>query len=267
MKAFRFILSGLLVAAAAGLLCYQYFTEGQVETNHIVKAGIIILGAIASLFKKQRTVVPNKKALYQKAYEEFIHSAFYDDPKLEKQFYNAVHDYNRNNPSAALSKLERLRGECQRTDDRYAVTAFTALCLDDMQLYEQAIAQYDAAVLIRRNSTLYSNKGLCLQRLGKHAEAAESYEDAIACDPKNAYAYNNLSSLYFREDDYESALELAEDAIEIDPNLRQALTTAAICCGIMGFKEEYEQYYRRAVANGADGNKIKNIIKGLDPTI
>ena len=45
------------------------------------------------------------------------------------------------------------------------------------------------------------------------------------------------------------------------------LTTAAICCGIMGFKEEYEQYYRRAVANGADGNKIKNIIKGLDPTI
>lgn len=267
MKALRYILSGLVVAAAVGLLCYQYFVEGHVDTKDVFRAGIIILGAILSLFKKRKAVIPNKKALYQKAYEEFIHSAFYDEPKLETKFYNAVHNYNQGKPSAALGMLEKLRKECQRTDDLYAVTVFTAFCLDDMQLYDQAIVQYDAAILIRRNSTLYSNKGLCLQRLGKYAVAEECYQNAIQCDPKNEYAYNNLSALYFREDDYESALEMAEKAIEINPKLRQALTTAAICSALMGFEEEYEQYYRRAVVNGADGNIIKNAIKNLDPTV
>lgn len=267
MKALRFILSGLLILAAVGLLCYQYFVEGHLETNDIIKAGIIILGAVASLFKAPKKVVTNKKALYQKAYEEFIHNAFYDEPKLERLFYNAVHDYNQNKPAAAVAKLEKLRGECQRTDELYAVTVFTAFCLDDMRLFDKAITQYDAAVRIRGNSTLYSNKALCLQKLGQYAEAEECYQQAIQCNPKNEYPYNNLSALYFREEDYESALELAEEAIEINPKMRQALTTAAICCALLGYNEEYEQYYRQAVVNGADGSAIKRTIKSLDPTL
>ena len=267
MKAFRIILSGLLIVAAGGLLCYQYFVKGQLETNDVIKAVLIILGAIASLYKAPRKAVVNKKALYQKAYEEFIHNAFYDEPKLEKQFYSAVHDYNQGKPSAAVSKLEKLRKECQRTDDLYAVTVFTALCLDDMQLYEKSLTQYDAAIAIRRSSTLCSNRGLCLQRLGKYAEAEDSYQLAIQYDPKNEYAYNNLSALYFKEDDYESALEIAEKAIEINPKMRQALSTAAICSALIGDDDEYQQYYRQAVANGADGNAIKATIKALDPSL
>ena len=73
--------------------------------------------------------------------------------------------------------------------------------------------------------------------------------------------------MHFRQGNYEQALDAAEDAIEIDGTLRQALTTAAICCGILGYQEEYEQYYRQAVANGANGTLIKNTIQNLDPTL
>ena len=63
------------------------------------------------------------------------------------------------------------------------------------------------------------------------------------------------------------ALDIALEAIEIDGKMRQALTTAAICCGILDYHEEYEKYYRQAVANGADGQKIKKLIKNLDPCL
>ena len=57
------------------------------------------------------------------------------------------------------------------------------------------------------------------------------------------------------------------DAIEVDGKMRQALTTAAICCGILGYTDEYEQYYRQAVSNGADGARIKQVIKNMNPHI
>ena len=78
---------------------------------------------------------------------------------------------------------------------------------------------------------------------------------------------NNLAGLRFRQGDYEGALDYAEQALEIDAKLPQALSLAAICCGIQGYEEEYALYFRRAVAAGYDGNKIKNTIKNLDPSL
>lgn len=267
MKILRYVLCGLLIAAAIGLLCYQHFVEKDLDTSNIVKAILIICGAVVTMVRPQKQRVVNKKALYAKAYSEFIQNAFYDEPKLEKRFYNAVHDYNKNKPAAGLAKLEKLRRECQRSNDLWSVTVFTALCLDDMGLYEKAIAQYDGALSMRNSSSLLSNKGLCCQKLGRFEEAEQCYQHAVQADPKNAYAHNNLSALYFRLGDYGKALDAAEDAVGIDGTMRQALTTAAICCGILEYKEEYAQYYRKAVANGADGNKIKHIIQNLDPSL
>lgn len=267
MKALRLIIAILLIAAAIGLLCYQYFMENNLEMNSIMRAALIILGAIFALFKKPKKIVSNKKALYQKAYNKYIQNAFSDEPRLEKLFYNAVHNYNQGKPAAAIAKLEKLRQECQRTDDLRAVTVFTALCLDDMRLYHQAIEQYDAALRIRADSGLYSNKALCLQCIGRIDEAEDSYRQAIQCDPRNEFPYNNLAALHFREEAYEEALDLAVQAININPKMRQALTTAAMCCALLGYDEQYKSYYRQAVANGANGAAIKDKIKNLDPSL
>ena len=108
-------------------------------------------------------------------------------------------------------------------------------------------------------------KKTMLRRLGKTEEAENAYKQALQLDPKNDYALTNLSSLCFREGDYEGALDYAEEALAINAQQPQALSTAAICCGIQGYEKEYIEYYRRAVAAGYDGNKIKYTIKQLDP--
>jgi tetratricopeptide (TPR) repeat protein len=268
VKALRYILLSLVIAAAVGLLAYEIIVHKKLDSGNLVRCILIIAGAVLAMLKPAKKAPPvNKKALYQKAYSQFIQNPFAEEPKLEKKFYDAVHDYNRNKPSSGLAKLEKLRKECQRSGDLYSVTVFTALCLDDMGQYKEAIRQYDAAAHIRPCSTLYSNMGLCYQRMGDYEASEAAYLNAIKVDEHNAFAWNNLSALYFRRGEYGQALDYAEQAIEIDPKMPQPLATAAICCALLDERDDYEHYYRQAVSVGYDGQKIKNAIRSLDPAL
>ena len=268
MKALRYILFSLLIVAALGLLAYYIFAEKDLSSSNIVKCLLLIASAVASMMKTGRRRKPaNRKVVYQKAYGKFMQNAFQDEPKLEKKLLDAIDDYNQDKPSAAIAKLQKLRKECQRTDDIYAVTVFTALCYEDMHAWQDALVQYNAAVNMRNDTTLHSNLAHCLQNLGRYEEAEASYHRALQVDPKNSIAMNNLAGLLFRQGDYEGALDCAEDALEINAKLPQALSLAAICCALQGYEEEYTAYYRRAVAAGYDGSKIKATIKNLDPTL
>lgn len=267
MRYLKYILYGLVIAGASGLLIYQGFVAKNLETGDAIKGGLTIIAAIVGIVMPTKNRIVNKKAAYQKAYADHIQGAFEGDSKLEKTFYSAIHDYNNNKLSSAITKLEKLRKECHRSADLRAVTVFTGLCLDDMGLYEHAIESYEAAIAMRPNSTLYSNMGLCYQRLG-NAEASEKcYRNAIAVDPKNAYAYNNLSAMFFRQAEYAQSLEFAKKAIEVDNNMAQALGCAATCCGLLGDEEGYEAYYRRAIANGYDGRRIQATLQRITQSL
>lgn len=267
-KALPYILYSLIILLAGGLLIHEYITTGTLESGDIVKGALLILAAIMGMLRpKRRRSVGNKKALYQKAYGEFIQNAFYDDPKLEKKFYQAVDDYNFDRYAAGVQKLTKLRKECQRTADIYAVTVFLALCYDGMQAYEEAIKLYEDAAHIRDNTTFHSNSGLCYLRLGQLDKAEEAFHLALRVDEKNAFAWNNLASLYFRQGDYKQALEYAESAIECDGQMPQALSCAAMCCALLGDDENYRKYYRQAVSAGYDGNKIKSVLAQLNPDL
>lgn len=267
MKALKYILYGLVIAAAAGLLAYQALVEKNLDSSNVTKCILIIAAAIMGMLKprKNRRVVSNKKAAYQKAYSEHIQNAFEDDPKLEAKFYNAIHDYNQNKPAAAIAKLDKLRKDCQRSADLRAVTVFTALCYDDMGLYEKSIPLYEAANAMRPSSSLCSNMGLACYRLGDEEAAEKAYQDAIRLDPQNAFAHNNYATLWFRRGEYAESLRCAEAAIAINSGMKQALSTAALCCAMLKDQDGYEKYYQRAVANGYDGSKIKNFLASMDP--
>lgn len=267
MKVMRLFLA-LLIAVMAGLLIYQGLITKELTGSGLTRALLILVGLMLSFVRFfSRRPSRGGKTLYKKAYGEFIRNAFADDPRLEKQFYCAVADYNQDKAERAVDRLMKLRRECRNSDDIYSVTAFTALCLDDMQLYEEAANAYENALRLHRNSTLASNLGLCYQHLGKLAKAQDAYELAIDIDPDNAFAYNNYSAMYFREADYESALEYAQHALDINPKMPQALSTSAICFALLGQENEYREYYRRAVAAGYDGQKIKQAIANLDPEL
>lgn len=268
MKALKYILYGLVIAAAIGLLAWQGLVEKNLDSSSLIRCILIIAAAVLGMLRPdRRRRVSNKKVTYQKAYGEFIQNAFADDPKLEKKLYDAIDDYNFSRYAAGIDKLEKLRKECQRTADLYAVTVFTALCCDGMDAYEEAIRHYDAAAAIRDNTTLHSNKGICLLQLGRYEESEDAFRNALRVDNSNHNAWNNLASLYFRQGGYEEALEFAREAIRLNPKMPQALSTAAICCALLGDREAYEVYYRQAVANGYDGAKIKNFLKAMDPEL
>lgn len=265
MKALKYVLYSLVILAAVGLLCYYIFVEQDLAPTNIAKCLLIVAGAVIGMLKptKKRTV-GNKKALYQKAYGTFIQNAFSDDPKLERKLYSAIDDYNHNKPSSAIPKLEKLRKQCQRTADLYAVTVFLGLSCDDMGAFTEAIQHYEAASRIRNNSTVSSNLGLAYQRIGRFEDAEDAYHQAIQIDPKNMYALTNLAVLHFRRGDYEESLALSEQVLAMDAGMVQALSNAALCCALTGREEEYKTYYRRAVSNGYDGRKIKNYLAQME---
>lgn len=258
MKALRFILYGVIVLAAVGLLLYYILWEKDLSPSNLFKCLLILASALVGMIGGKKRLSPiNRRSVYQKAYGEFLLDAFSDNPKLKNKLYQAIDDYNKNRHAAAISKLEKLKAHCLCTADRYAVTAFLALCSDDLGLLTDAIRYYQDACAMRGNSTLFSNLGLIYQRTGKFDEAEEAYRQSILLDPKNTYALNNLSVLYFRKGEYEESLALSEQVLALDSGMVQALSNAALCCAVTDRKEKYQEYYRRAVSNGYDGRKIK----------
>lgn len=270
MKKLPYILYGLLALVLIGLLVWDYAVDNVIDKRTQAKAIVVLTGLVISLVrlsKGHRRKVSNKKALYSKAYSEYIDHVFPEDKKLEKLFFDAVDDYNQNKPAAGVAKLEKLRPSCARRSDIYAVTVFLALCLDDMKVYNKAAEQYRAALSIRPNSSLASNLGLVLDRMGRPEESAAAYDQAIGLDPNNANAWNNLAQQYLRNGDYEMALEKAEQAARLNAKLYQAHNVLAISSYMLGDMEAYEQHYRRAVSNGSDGKRIKAYIESLNPQI
>lgn len=258
-KSLPYILYSVVILGAGGMLVWQYLQTGEIEFRGL----LIIAAAIVGMLRPRRKKVANKKLVYQKAYVRYIQDVFTDQPKLERLFYNAVDDFNNDRYSAAITKLNKLRGECTRISERYAVTVFLALSYDNMGAMNEAIVHYADAARYRNDSTLLSNMGMCCLTLGRYAEAEQAYTQAISADPSNPFPRNNMAALHFRQGNFETALDYARQAIELDPKMPQALSCAAICSALMDDQAGYEEYYRRAVVNGYDGQKIKNAIQSL----
>ena len=262
MKALKYILVGLVAAGVIGLLCYQGFVTKALTASNLLRAILILAGLVLVLVRGDRTKRLTKTQ-YQAAYGHLIGNAFTDDPKLEKQFYSALADFNNRKYSACLQKLEQLRLESPRAANRFAVFAFKGLCYDRLHQYEDAIAQYAAALQIREHSTVASNMGSCYLNMGRTNPALECFFRALRADDKNPNAYNNIAQLYIQLGEYEDAIEYAAQALALNAKMPQALNAMAISYAMLDHDEEAETYFRRAVANGSDGKVLRAYIENL----
>lgn len=262
MKALKYILVGLVAAGVIGLLCYQGFVTKELTSANLMRAILILAGLVLALFRGGRRKSVSK-AGFQTAYGHIIGNAFSGDPKLEKKLYAALADFNNRKYPACLQKLEQLRLESPRAGDRFVVLTFKGLCYDRMHQYENAIAQYTAALQIREHSTVASNMGSCWLELGRTDNALESFLRALRADNKNPNAYNNIAQLYIQLGEYEDAIEYAQQALAINGKMPQALNAMAISYAMLDYDEEAEIYFRRAVANGSDGKSLRAYIDNL----
>ena len=262
MKALRYLLVGLLAASVIGLLAYQGLVTHELTGSNFTRALLILAGLVLTLLKGGRRGRATK-ADYKVAYRHLISGAFEDDPKLEKQFFKALDDFNRRKYTACLKKLDSLYAASPKRSDRFAVIVFTALCHSRMGQFEEAIRFYTNALQIREHSTVASNIGSCYLELGKVEDALEYFKRALRADASNPNAYNNIAQLYIETGDFSSALPYAEKALEINGTMTQALNAMAICHAMLGNEKEYESYFRRAVACGSDGKGLRAYIENL----
>lgn len=95
-------------------------------------------------------------------------------------------------------------------------------------------------------------RGLCLEVLGRVADAERSYREAIAADPEQSVARGQLGAILGRAGRAVEALEQLGKAVEVHPDnplLLNNLATALFADGRLG---PAAKYYRRALALDPD---------------
>ncbi|MCX7804780.1 MAG: hypothetical protein N3A38_06265 [Planctomycetota bacterium] len=111
--------------------------------------------------------------------------------------------------------------------------ASRAGCLAQEGKIEMALRDADLALrLLPGNPQALINRGFALDRMGREAEAAESYRLAIRSDPASSRAMNNLAHILCRSPasplyDPVEARELAQAAVRLDPYDPDYRATAA----------------------------------------
>lgn len=226
---------------------------------------LIAVSAAVILFATKPKKGANKSV--QAVLDEFLgdygKDAFADDEALKEKFYAALKDYGQNCPKAALAKLQKLAPLCTGKKEQYAVAMATAKTYFILQKYNDAIREYNRALVVYPTAKLSSTIGDCYQRQGMLDKAREAYEFATELEPKNVDAWCRLATVYVAEGNYEDGLDQALQALELDEKQSSALATAAICYGLMDDNLMSNHYTRLAVDNGYSEGKITDTIKAL----
>ena len=265
-KTVAYIIIALAALAVIGLLVYEIGFLKKIDSSNIIRALLIVAGLCLTAVKiatRTQNGASNRHLLYEKEYGELIGNAFLDNPKAKKRFYRALDDYNDNRYVPALRKLEKLMNEFTAPAERFTLRTFMGLCFQAVGAPAAAIYQYKAAKKIQTSSTVCSNLGMCYLAMGKMEDAINAYNDAIDANPKNPYAYSNLANLYIRQGDYNKAMEYANIALTYNATLTAALNALAISHAMLSNVREYEDAYRRAVAAGSNGARLKDVIRNM----
>lgn len=111
--------------------------------------------------------------------------------------------------------------------------------------------QIGETVRLPRPSTLeaweWTNKGISLGRLGRHAEAIQCHDKALKLDPRLAAAWGNKgTSLHFLCPG-EEAIRCFDRALELDPRNVHAWTGKGNCLGSMGQCEKAVRCFDKAL--------------------
>lgn len=253
------IVAFILVTAVG----YKLLTAGTLSPVAFAAiSGALMIGMAFLRPKNAITAKTNPQAITD-ALGEYAKDAFTDDSKESAAYRSAIKDFTSNMPKAAVAKLEKLRSQCRDDVERYAVAIVSALAYINQNKYENAILEYNRAVVIHPTSELALTIGSCQQRIGELKKARDSYDFALELDPNNVKARSAMATAWVASRKFENALEHAELALELDDTNSSALATAAICHGVLGNDLMSSHYADKAERYGYNRQKINDTIKAL----
>ena len=110
--------------------------------------------------------------------------------------------------------------------------------------YSGVLKWYNKAIELDPNDTVvWNNKGIILDKLGRHEEAIMCYDKAIELDPNSAEAWNNKGNTLLTLGKYEEGMKCYESRTAINfPNSRQGTVILASSEGYAVSRERYVVY-------------------------
>ncbi len=87
----------------------------------------------------------------------------------------------------------------------------------------------DRALAVAPNDSMYSNRGIVLQAMGRYPEAVQSYKLALSLRPRAAEVLCNLGTVYQSMGDTASASKAFEECLTVVPDYALALEGLGTC--------------------------------------
>lgn len=113
-----------------------------------------------------------------------------------------------------------------------------AAILRDLGAFDRALEAYGEIIRLSPNAEAFCNRGVCLQKMGRQAEAIEDFKRAIAISPDLAEAFCNLGIAHRNLGDLPAALSAYDRAIEIAPRMFEAYCNKGVALKEAGLIEQ-----------------------------
>ena len=114
-------------------------------------------------------------------------------------------------------------------EDHFDALQLLAIIESELGKYEDALALYDKALKVNRNSpSVLNNRGNTLRALKQFDRAIVSYREAISIAPTYANAHNNLGSTFLDIGRLDEAIKSYTRALEIQPTYANALSNRGV---------------------------------------
>jgi Tfp pilus assembly protein PilF len=114
--------------------------------------------------------------------------------------------------------------------------------------YAEALETYEKVIRLDPNFTLaWTNKGIVLENLGRYKDALEAYESLIKLCPNHALAWTNKSIVLRKMGMYEEALETLDKSIELSPKEALAWVHKGMVLENLGRYKEAIKVYKNAI--------------------
>ncbi len=226
----------------------------------LISGGLV---AVMLLFRPKKAPTKTADAVAEEVLDDYCADAFADNAELARKFQAALRDLGGNMPKSAVSRLEKLAPLCTGKKEQYAVAMAAARAWKAQNNYNNAIREYNKALVLNPTGSLAYAIGEAHQRLGNLDKARDSYEFAAELDPGKPQYFSSLATVHVANGNYRAAINTAEDVLALEETNASALATMAISYGMLGDSVLQELYTRQAVNNGYSEEKIRDTVKAL----
>ena len=223
---------------------------------------LLVLAALAfSLFqiiKRHRTNV----AVVKKAYADKIENIFTNNKAKKRKLLAALIDYNLDDYSEGIKKLDKLFLEAGTVEERCVTKYFKALCYKKWGESDVAAELYREILEETPDyAPALSNLSVCYYEKQNYKKAIEFAEKALVYNGDNPFAYHNLAGAYAKIYELEKAKKYALRAYELKKELYQASALLSMISAAEGNVLTAKKYAQIAVSMGQNADNLASAVR------